>query len=183
MLKARPDRKNPSSSSGAKPAGMIGSRSVDRIRAAVICAANAVHMTAPAEDHHAQKTLATGEPSTHDEAWRERRQGRTVWEISEVRLVDYLAVASLKRVAMSWNRCHGRALTRLDPAIQPQNPKRCNLLSWMAASQGAHDTRGFLTISTRYSGPRLILHAIGHRVLCKPFRSLSPACRRRKPFE
>ena len=67
MLKARPDRKNPSSSSGAKPAGMIGSRSVDRIRAAVICAANAVHMTAPAEDHHAQKTLATGEPSTHDD--------------------------------------------------------------------------------------------------------------------
>jgi hypothetical protein len=32
MLKARPDRKNPSSSSGAKPAGMIGSRSVDRIK-------------------------------------------------------------------------------------------------------------------------------------------------------
>ena len=42
-------------------------RSVDRIRAAVICAANAVHMTAPAERHHAKKTLATGEPSTHDD--------------------------------------------------------------------------------------------------------------------
>ena len=66
MLKARPDRKNPLLSSGAKPAGMIGSRSADRIRAAVICAANAAHMTAPAEDRHAKKTLATGEPSTHD---------------------------------------------------------------------------------------------------------------------
>jgi hypothetical protein len=32
MLKARPDRKNPQLSSGAKPAGMIGSRSVDRIK-------------------------------------------------------------------------------------------------------------------------------------------------------
>jgi hypothetical protein len=47
MLKARPDRKNPQASSGDRPVRMIGSRSVDRIRAAVICAANAVHMTAP----------------------------------------------------------------------------------------------------------------------------------------
>jgi hypothetical protein len=36
------------------------SRSVDRIGAAVICAANAVHMTAPAEDHHAKKLLQQG---------------------------------------------------------------------------------------------------------------------------
>ena len=66
MLKARPDRKNPLASSGAMPATMIGSRSADRIRAAVICAANAVHMSAPAEKQHAKKTLATGEPSTHE---------------------------------------------------------------------------------------------------------------------
>ena len=66
MLKARPDRKNPLASSGAMPATMIGSRSADRIRAAVICAANAVHMSAPAEKHHAKKTLANGEPSTHE---------------------------------------------------------------------------------------------------------------------
>jgi hypothetical protein len=39
---------------------MIGSRSVDRIRAAVICAANAVHMSAPAEKHHARKLLQLG---------------------------------------------------------------------------------------------------------------------------
>ena len=66
MFEARPDRNNPQASSGARPARMIGSRSVDRIRAAVICAANAVHMSAPAEKHHAKKTLATGEPSTHE---------------------------------------------------------------------------------------------------------------------
>ena len=61
MLKARPDRKNPLSSSGAKPAGMIGSRSADRIRAAAIGAANAVHMSAPAEKHHAcRKPLQLG---------------------------------------------------------------------------------------------------------------------------
>ena len=40
---------------------------MDRIRAAVICAANAVHMTAPAEDHHAKKLLQQGKPSTHDD--------------------------------------------------------------------------------------------------------------------
>jgi hypothetical protein len=55
MLKARPDRKNPRLSSGERLAGMIGSRSVDRIRAAVIGAANAVHMTAPAEKRHASR--------------------------------------------------------------------------------------------------------------------------------
>jgi hypothetical protein len=60
MLKARPDRKNPLTSSGAKPATMIGSRSADRIRAAVICAANAVHMSAPAEKHHTKKPLQMG---------------------------------------------------------------------------------------------------------------------------
>ena len=46
---------------------MIGSQSVDRIRAAVMRTANAVHMTTPAERYHIPKiTLATGEPSTHD---------------------------------------------------------------------------------------------------------------------
>jgi hypothetical protein len=50
-------------------AAMIGSQSVDRIRAAVKRTANAVHMTTPAENHHNPKiTLATGEPSTHDGA-------------------------------------------------------------------------------------------------------------------
>jgi len=66
MLKARPDRKNPLASSGAMPATMIGSRSADRIKAAVICAANAVHMSAPAEKHHAEKTLANGPLKTRD---------------------------------------------------------------------------------------------------------------------
>jgi hypothetical protein len=60
MLKARPDWKNPLASSGAKPAAMIGSRSADRIRAAAIGAANAVHMSAPAEKHHAKKPLQLG---------------------------------------------------------------------------------------------------------------------------
>ena len=61
MLKARPDRKNPKASSGAKPATMIGSRSADRIRAAAIGAANAVYMSAPAEKHHAcRKPLQLG---------------------------------------------------------------------------------------------------------------------------
>jgi len=32
----------------------------------------------------------------------------------------------------------------LDPAIQSQNPKRWNLLSWMAASEGGHDNKGIL---------------------------------------
>ncbi|MFY9877134.1 MAG: hypothetical protein WAL20_16065 [Rhodomicrobium sp.] len=49
MLKARPDRKDPQASSGAKLATMIGSRSADRIKAAAMGAANAVHMTAPAK--------------------------------------------------------------------------------------------------------------------------------------
>ena len=30
----------------------------------------------------------------------------------------------------------------LDPAIQRQNPKRGNLLSWMAAWEGGHDKQG-----------------------------------------
>ena len=30
----------------------------------------------------------------------------------------------------------------LDPAIQPQDLKRWNLLSWMAASEGGHDNKG-----------------------------------------
>jgi len=30
----------------------------------------------------------------------------------------------------------------LDPAIQTQNPKRWNLLCWMAASEGGHDNKG-----------------------------------------
>jgi hypothetical protein len=29
----------------------------------------------------------------------------------------------------------------LDPAIQPHDPKRRNLLSWMAASEGGHDNK------------------------------------------
>jgi hypothetical protein len=72
MLKARPDWENPLPSLGEKPAAMIGTRSVDRIKAAVMSAANAVHMTTPAENHHNPKiTLAAGEPSTHDElGWR-----------------------------------------------------------------------------------------------------------------
>jgi hypothetical protein len=61
MLKARPDWENPLPSSGAMPAAMIGTQSVDRIRAAVECTANAVHMTAPAEEHHSlKKTLQQG---------------------------------------------------------------------------------------------------------------------------
>jgi hypothetical protein len=51
---------------------------------------------------------------------------------------------------MSWP-----GLTRLDPAIQPQDPKRWNLLSWMATSEGGHDMRGFRKISTRFSGTNL----------------------------
>ena len=43
------------------PTRMIGSRSVDRIRAAVKSTANAVHMSAPAEEHHpSKKTLQQG---------------------------------------------------------------------------------------------------------------------------
>jgi len=30
----------------------------------------------------------------------------------------------------------------LDPAIQSQNPKRWNWLTWMAASEGGHDNKG-----------------------------------------
>jgi hypothetical protein len=30
----------------------------------------------------------------------------------------------------------------LDPAIQPQDSKRWNLLSWMAASEGGHYNKG-----------------------------------------
>ena len=61
MLKARPDRKNPPPSSDEMSAAMIGSRSVDRIRAAVKSTANAVHMSAPAEEHHpSKKTLQQG---------------------------------------------------------------------------------------------------------------------------
>jgi hypothetical protein len=60
MLKARPDRKNPKASSGAKLATMIGSRSADRIRAAAICAANAAHMTAPARTITLKKPLQRG---------------------------------------------------------------------------------------------------------------------------
>jgi len=56
-------------------AAMIGSQSVDRIGAAVECTANAVHITAPAERHHTlKKTLATEEPSTHDEWAPERSE-------------------------------------------------------------------------------------------------------------
>jgi hypothetical protein len=42
---------------------------------------------------------------------------------------------------MSWP---GHALgldPRVDPAIPPQDPKRWNLLSWMAASEGGHDNK------------------------------------------
>ena len=43
------------------PTRMIGSRSVDRIRAAVKSTANAVHMSAPAEEHRpSKKTLQQG---------------------------------------------------------------------------------------------------------------------------
>ena len=42
-------------------------------------------------------------------------------------------------------------LTRLDPAIQPQDPERWDLLSWMAASEGGHDIRGFRINSTRFN--------------------------------
>ena len=67
MLKARPDWQNPPLSSEDNSAGMIGSRSMDRIKAAVMRTAETGHMTAPAATrHYPKKTLATGEPSTHD---------------------------------------------------------------------------------------------------------------------
>ena len=40
---------------------------MDRIKGSGHGAANAVHMTAPAEDHHAEKTLATGEVAVETE--------------------------------------------------------------------------------------------------------------------
>ncbi len=60
MLKARPGRQNPQPSSDEMSAGMIGSRPADRIKAAVMRTANAVHMTAPVMMHHAKKLLQQG---------------------------------------------------------------------------------------------------------------------------
>ncbi len=60
MLKARPGRQNPLPSSDAMSAGMIGSRSADRIKAAVMCTAETGHMTAPAMRRHAKKLLQLG---------------------------------------------------------------------------------------------------------------------------
>src|SRR6516165_9241462 len=69
MLKARPDWKNPQASSGAMPVGMIGSRSADRIRAAVRRTANAVHMTAPAEDRLSSKKSLQQGSHPHMTVW------------------------------------------------------------------------------------------------------------------
>ena len=66
MPKARPDRQNPLPALDEMSAATIGSQFVDRIRAAVRCAANAVHMAPPAERYRNRKILATGEPSTND---------------------------------------------------------------------------------------------------------------------
>jgi len=43
----------------------------------------------------------------------------------------------LKRVRLAGTA----VMAGLDPAIQPQNPKRWNLFFWMAASEGGHDNK------------------------------------------
>jgi hypothetical protein len=57
---ARPGRQNPQPSLHARCAAMIGSRSADRIKAAVMRTAETGHMTAPAERGHPKKSLQQG---------------------------------------------------------------------------------------------------------------------------
>ena len=64
----------------------------------------------------------------------------------------------------------------LDPAIRPQDPKRWNLLSWMAASEDGHDNKGIpnnfdALQATPACGSSASLRASSGSMMGMPFRT------------
>jgi len=126
---------------------------VDRIGAAVICAANAVHMTAPAEDHHASKKPLQQGSHPHmmkrrasgmrdDNAapsalWRPNSRDRPPWPT--------------RSAATRWTRSlSGAPVSNFRPAIRPLPLRACS--EWHRHRQANDAGRHLRNASSRKGG-------------------------------